>query len=206
MRYHGCPRWDTLEWFDIFQLYCCPESEAKSHPERSIWHCARCAADILYMKAMHAIRLGSALWCHISFYGIIFLHFFFFLFSFCRPEEMVGFTFHCLFKYSFNLVNVLASGVQSIFTHRPIGCVVGGIDGVIRHRRSTRAHNSHRRRAKKKKKNDRKYLLSQIDEIASVLVSLNGLRANACSQSYHILLNHFVYRLFAFASNWCTPI
>lgn len=52
---------------------------------------------------------------------------------------MVGFTFHCLFKYSFNLVNVLVFGVHMLGTHRPIGASLAvftelfGIVGAHKH-------------------------------------------------------------------------
>lgn len=103
----------------FWKFIVCPESEseAKSHSECSIWHC-RVAFRALTFHT-HAIGPLSTLRCHISFYKIIFSQFFLSVFlslSSARKKWifsllLFGFTFHCLFKYSFNLVNVLASGV-----------------------------------------------------------------------------------------------
>lgn len=119
------PRWAILEWFDIFQLHCVVP-RVKPKVIQSVQFGIVRAASLtfyIYMNAMHAIRLGSPLYGapYILLRNNIFT-FFFFFFSFVGPKEMVGFTFHCLFKYSFNLVN--ASGFWCASAHSRTGPLV----------------------------------------------------------------------------------
>lgn len=195
------PRWDILEWFDIFQLHCCPESEAKSHSERSIWHCARCAADILYMNAMHAIRLGFRFMVpYILLQNNIFT--FFFYFSFVGPKEMVGFTFHGLFKYSFNLVDVLASGVRA---HSRTGPLVRRWRCLRSHSTSSRRTSTQHQPSTERKKMTENICFHKLTK--SLAFWCHWMACARMPARNRITFCSIISNtIFAFASNWCTPI
>lgn len=211
----------------FLEVYCLSREWEQAKPK--VTRSVQFGIVALRLAHWHFIRIpfvrSPLLWCRILLQNNIFAVFFLgFSFAFVGTKEMdffllFGFTFHCLFKYSFNLVNVLASGVC---VRAMCVCSMNSRTGTSkyawRRRRaaasvftqsfdSFKAHVytriSPRERDEERWRNDRKYLLSQIDEIACVLVSLNGSCANASAQSYHILLHHFEYNICFWWRNSC---